>query len=239
MTTSIKNSEEKLEDVKGEVERIVNSNIPLVEQSLNESGKALRRVSDEITTIIEKFASETGNRAYPNLKLADDYIYKYSIYRYYAGLIVSSVLLLVLLCLAFGLMCGICGKRPDGYGDDCCNKGAGSRFLMCGVAVIFLTVSCLMVLSLALFVIGVVARRGVCDPLNDPQNDQIFTEYIDEVIDLYDFFPQKGAANSRNSRPRVTAKTSEPLRLSEVIAACHENKTIYEVSWGLWTRPHL
>lgn len=29
-----------------------------------------------------------------------------------------------------GLLCGICGKRPDGYGDDCCNKGAGSKFLM-------------------------------------------------------------------------------------------------------------
>lgn len=68
--------------------------------------------------------------SHKNLEIADDYIREYSIYRYYVGLGISSVLLLVLLCLSFGLLCGICGKRPGGYGDDCCNKGAGGKFLM-------------------------------------------------------------------------------------------------------------
>lgn len=165
LTESIANSEGQLESVKSEVQRIIDENIPHVEQTLNETGRTLRRVSDEITNAIDKFSGETRNLAYPNLKVADDYIYKYSIYRYYAGLILASVLLLVLLCITFGLMCGICGKRPDGYGDDCCNKGAGGRFLMCGVAVIFLTISCVMLITLALFLVGIVAKRGVCDPL--------------------------------------------------------------------------
>ena len=42
----------------------------------------------------------------------------------------SGVLLSVLTCVTFGLLCGICGKRPDGYDDDCCDKGNGARFLM-------------------------------------------------------------------------------------------------------------
>lgn len=50
--------------------------------------------------------------------------------RYYLGLGISGILLTVLMCLTCGLLCGICGKRPDGYGDDCCNKGSGARFLM-------------------------------------------------------------------------------------------------------------
>lgn len=60
----------------------------------------------------------------------DTYINKYSPYRYYAGVGISCVLLFITLFIALGLICGICGKRPDAYGDDCCNKGAGSRFLM-------------------------------------------------------------------------------------------------------------
>ena len=54
-------------------------------------------------------------------------------YRYYLGLGVSGVLLLILLCLTFGLLCGICGKRPEEmYSDDgdCCNTVSGARFLM-------------------------------------------------------------------------------------------------------------
>lgn len=51
-------------------------------------------------------------------------------FRYYLGLSISGILLTVLMCLTCGLLCGICGKRPDGYGDDCCNKGSGARFLM-------------------------------------------------------------------------------------------------------------
>lgn len=71
-----------------------------------------------------------GNNSYRYFDTADEYISEYSKYNYYIGLALSSVLLLVLLCVVLGLLCGICGKRPDGYGDDCCNKGAGSRFLM-------------------------------------------------------------------------------------------------------------
>lgn len=90
-----------------------------------------------------------------------------------------------------GLLCGICGKRPDGYGDDCCNKGAGSKFLMLyvsytlkvrfislnfiwskcsvwlssGVGLMFLLGIVLIAMTLVYFLVGVVAQRAVCDPL--------------------------------------------------------------------------
>ena len=47
--------------------------------------------------------------------------------RYYLGLGVSSVLLSTLSCLGFGILCGYCGKRPDLYSEDCCDKGTASR----------------------------------------------------------------------------------------------------------------
>lgn len=87
-------------------------------------------MSENITITLERISNIAGNSTYKHFDDADYYIKEYANYSYYAGITVSSILLFVLVCIIFGLLCGICGKRPDGYGDDCCNKGAGSRFLM-------------------------------------------------------------------------------------------------------------
>ena len=79
---------------------------------------------------LERISDILGNNSYRHFDKADRYINEYYKYVYWTGLAISSVLLLVLSCVVMGLLCGICGKRPDGYGDDCCNKGAGARFLM-------------------------------------------------------------------------------------------------------------
>lgn len=94
------------------------------------SGMGIRDASSEINLLLDRISDAVGNNSYKYFDEADQYIQEYYKYVYYGGIALSSVLLLVLLCVVLGLLCGICGKRPDGYGDDCCNKGAGSRFLM-------------------------------------------------------------------------------------------------------------
>lgn len=91
---------------------------------------ALGSASKEITKTFEQISDVTGNNSIKYFDTADYYITGYIKYSFYAGIAISSVLLLILSCIVLGLFCGICGKRPDGYGDDCCNKGSGSRFLM-------------------------------------------------------------------------------------------------------------
>lgn len=146
-------------------------------------GNGVRQASGEVNAVLGRISDAVGNNSYRHFEQADEYIQEYYKYVYYGGIALSSVLLLVLLCVVLGLLCGICGKRPDGYGDDCCNKGAGSRFLMMcvmnirlriievvnnlcpyssGVAVIFLTISILTVVALVYFLAGMVVRRGVC-----------------------------------------------------------------------------
>lgn len=98
--------------------------------SINKVGQAMQEISKYATKQIDDVSDFIGNNTFQHINTADDYIAQYSIYRYYGGLIVSSILLIVLVFTTFGLLCGICGKRPDGYGDDCCTKGAGARFLM-------------------------------------------------------------------------------------------------------------
>lgn len=89
----------------------------------------MRNISNEITRTLDRLSDGTGATK-KHFNTADTYIKEYYIYVYYVLLAVSSTLLLVLMCIVCGLLCGICGKRPDGYGDDCCNKGAGARFLI-------------------------------------------------------------------------------------------------------------
>lgn len=74
-------------------------------------------------------------------------------------------------------------------------------------------------------------RRGACDPLSDPENDQIFHSYIDKFVDINQFVFQKGQKGSiqQQQQEEDNEKTIEPLRISQVIADCHRNKSIFEV----------
>lgn len=135
------------------------------------------------------------------------YITEYSKYRYYVGIAESSILLLIIVCVTLGLMCGVCGKRPDGYDDDCCNKGAGSRFLMIGVAVMFLFSFLLMLITLLYFLTGSLSQRMVCDPMRNPNDSRIFT-MLDNLTKI---------------------DTIVASNISTIIHECHKNQSAYNV----------
>lgn len=148
---NIQQGKEAFENIRTELNNTIAKNIPTVTDALSEAGKlwdthavipeikvtilllkgiGIRKASSEVNLILDRISDAVGNNSYQYFDKADQYIQDYYKYVYYSGIALSSVLLLVLLCVVLGLLCGICGKRPDGYGDDCCNKGAGSRFLM-------------------------------------------------------------------------------------------------------------
>lgn len=52
-------------------------------------------------------------------------------YRFYIDIGIASLVLLITLCFAFGLLCGCCGKRPvDRYDDDFGTRATGASCLM-------------------------------------------------------------------------------------------------------------
>lgn len=149
------------------------------------------------------------------IDIADKYIKEYSKYRYYVGLAQSSILLAVIAFITLGLMCGVCGKRPDGYDDDCCNKGSGSRFLMVSVCIMFLFAAILMVATLAYFLTGFLTQRLVCDTMRNP--DSKLFKIVDQIV-----------ANN----------TQLYSDLSWTIKKCHANKTAY-VALNLEKKMHV
>ena len=109
-----------------------------------------------------------------------------------------------------------------------------SFIIFSGVAVIFLTISVLLIVSLSFFLIGIVLRRGACDTLKNPSDDPLF-EYVDRFIDLNQYlYPQQmQSAKQRKGNvgksPIIAKQSLPPFRISEVIEACHQNGSIYEV----------
>uniref|UniRef100_A0A6B2E6D3 Putative conserved secreted protein n=1 Tax=Phlebotomus kandelakii TaxID=1109342 RepID=A0A6B2E6D3_9DIPT len=229
LISSLANGQNAVEDVKKKINDVIGENIPQVSMAINEAGLAIKDASNEVTRAIDRISDLSGNYTYKYFDMADEYVREYSVYRYYAGLAISSVLLLILLCVSMGLLCGICGKRPDGYGDDCCNKGAGGRFLMMAVAVIFLTLSLLTLAALIQFLVGLVAHRGVCVALKNPTDDQIFN-YMDRLIDLNTvMYPPSSNIRGKSGKMRQYQREVAPFRISQVIEACHSNRAAYQV----------
>ncbi|KAK0097136.1 hypothetical protein PV326_003197 [Microctonus aethiopoides] len=200
--------------IQRDIQRAVNQTIPVVSESVRNAGRSLADVSNNITSLIDRINSDINRVYIPHLKYAQDAIDQYSMYRYYLGLGVSGVLLTVLMCLTSGLFCGICGKRPDGYGDDCCNKGSGARFLMLAVWVIFLLMSVLMVITSAHMIIGVVAQRGVCEPLKNPEGNRMF-ELADNMLQV--------------NRLLYPKRPDADINLTWILTQCHANETLYKV----------
>lgn len=125
----IANKQNELDRIREKISKTIQESIPDVTQAVRRAGEALRNISREIEGTFNSISNTTA-QSETHFKTADSYIKEYYSYGYYALLGISSVLLLVLMCIVCGLLCGICGKRPDGYGDDCCNKGAGARFMI-------------------------------------------------------------------------------------------------------------
>uniref|UniRef100_A0A1Q3FI76 Putative conserved plasma membrane protein n=2 Tax=Culex tarsalis TaxID=7177 RepID=A0A1Q3FI76_CULTA len=225
---AVKEGVDELEKLKLTLKRTVRDSIPMVTAAADSTGSAIKSASDELTSRLNGVRNLIGNNTYKHLETADDYIVQYSIYRYYVGLGVSSVLLLILMCLVCGLLCGICGKRPDGYGDDCCNKGAGGRFLMFAVAIIFLTFSVILAITLVSFLAGSVLRRGVCDSLKQPRDSQVI-DYIDTYFNVNKQYEQIRVQSARSKWKLQPNARSDPIRIAEVIESCSKNNSVYEV----------
>ncbi|ENN75941.1 hypothetical protein YQE_07476, partial [Dendroctonus ponderosae] len=84
---------------------------------------------DSVTGSVNDVKKQIDSSASNAIKSSQQFIDNNGKYRFYFGVTISCALLSIVVFIFFGLICGVCGKRPDGYSDNCCNKGTGSNFL--------------------------------------------------------------------------------------------------------------
>lgn len=116
-------------DIQRGIQRSVDQHIPGVSGALGGAGQRLARLADHITWLAGNASARLQQPGAP-AQLAGLHA-RWAAPRRLAGLGAAAALLALTALLAWGLMCGVCGKRPDVYGaSDCCNKGAGSKSLL-------------------------------------------------------------------------------------------------------------
>ncbi|CAK9834028.1 Prominin-like protein [Anthophora retusa] len=214
IVSEVSQGKESFLKIQKDIQHAVNQTIPVVSASIRRARDFPSSLASNMTYLIDRLNVQIDKVYMKQLDVAQAHIDQYSPYRYYLGLGISGILLTVLMCLTFGLFCGICGKRPDGYGDDCCNKGSGARFLMMAVWIIFLLTSILMVITVAHMVTGVLVQRAVCEPLKNPEDNRMFA-LIDEIVEIKKLlYPKNPNAD---------------VNMSYIVTHCHRDETLYNV----------
>ncbi|XP_017784995.1 PREDICTED: prominin-like protein isoform X2 [Nicrophorus vespilloides] len=198
----------ELNGIQTNIESKLTTKLDDLKKAVKDSGDDIKKQSTDITKSMDETASKLNKATKKALNVADKYIKEYSKYRFYIGLGVSVVLLLIALCISLGLVCGICGKKASDIDDDCCNKGAGSKFLIIGVAIMFLSAFFLVIVLLAHF-IAVVPHRMVCEPMRDPQMNEVLI-FLDKAI-------------------RWDKNIGLNITLQKMIPDCYNNKSAYHV----------
>lgn len=99
---------------------------------------------------------------------------------------------------------------------------------MFAVAIIFLTFSVILAITLVSFLAGSVLRRGVCDSLKHPRESQVI-EYIDTYFNVNKQYEQIRVQSTRSKWKLQANARPDPIRIAEVIESCSKNNTVYEV----------
>ncbi|KAL1116056.1 hypothetical protein AAG570_005551 [Ranatra chinensis] len=201
---------EQFDKIKYSIQKSVDRIIPEISKEIDKGGKTLKAKASDVTQVLDKIQDWVDRIPQPKVDQGEIVLRKFTNYRYDFGLVVSCLVLTVLSSLAFGLLCGYCGKRPDHYSDDCCDKGTASRFLMLGVWLMFLSCSFLIVVTVLFMVTGSVADRLVCQTLKNPQNSKTF-DFVEDLFELKDLYDR-----------------DPPNNLSSILVECHKNASIYK-----------
>ncbi|KAG7302597.1 hypothetical protein JYU34_012535 [Plutella xylostella] len=200
-------------DIQRAVRTEVSARMPAAAAELQRQGERLRNMSATITTQCARLSAATQDAAKEAAETIETAHRQYGPYRRYVGIGAATAMLLILSVLIWGLLCGVCGKRPDVYASsDCCNKASGSRWLLCGTGLMFLLGGAAALVLAAYFAVGITAQRFVCDPLTEPKGNRLF-EDVDRFLDL------EMALFKEHRDP--------DFNLSAVLYRCQDNQTIY------------
>ncbi|XP_059472702.1 prominin-like protein isoform X2 [Neocloeon triangulifer] len=205
------------DEIQFRIQHEVNTTIPRIKQAIQNAGKACEDTAHKITNVLDKVNQKIPQHVNGRISQGERYINEYAIYRYYVDTTVSSLLLLILVCLTFGLFYGFCGKKVDlmyGTDDYCCNKGTGGRYLMAGVYLMFLFAIGLAAVAVMHLLVGIVAEKTVCESLKEPSSDNQVMTLVDQLVNMDHVYPKGSTAG---------------INVTHMISSCHRNESMYQV----------
>ncbi|XP_060065632.1 prominin-1-A-like [Ylistrum balloti] len=189
-----------------------------IDDAVNRSKAITEQVSGQLNTVnqtVQPFVDSISQNVDPQLQDLDTYLKEYGDYLWYGGIAIPCVVILAVMFYYIGIMFGTFGDRP-GVGAQCCNKGAGSNLLVCGVVWSFLFASILMLVVLIMFLVGGGIYGIMCRELNKGvENVQLYEPVVDEVL------------NIQISKLLYDNNAPANLTLGGILDDCKNNKALY------------
>ncbi|XP_048584540.1 prominin-1-A isoform X1 [Nematostella vectensis] len=147
-----------------------------------------------------------------------DLVKQYDKYRWYAGVGAACLFLLIVVMMALGLMCGICGydkeATPTTRGSV---SNMGGNCLMAAVGFAFIFSWFFMLVTTICFLIGSPLQRIVCEPI---QSNTIWKEVIDN--------PASYKTGELPLSGILGGNKSVSIKAGEVLSNCRQNMPAYK-----------
>ncbi|XP_028391109.1 prominin-1-like isoform X2 [Dendronephthya gigantea] len=205
--------------------RIRNESNATTEKIRNETVSAKNEFKDQIEEDIVKevnklILNKTDGWIKDVEELWDDHIEPYDRYRWSAGVGLTCVLLLPVVLMALGLLCGIFGHDKD---NEPTERGTisnmGGNFLMAATGFMFIFVFFLMLFTAICFVLGAHLEKS-CYSLRE---ETLYTDFLDS--------PKYWDGDYLLAKT-IFDNGSLPLKIAKVLSDCRDNKAIYQAIQG-------
>ncbi|CAH2322952.1 prominin-1-A-like isoform X1 [Pelobates cultripes] len=188
----------------------------------NQTGSTVTNVQQQLDNIEAEvqnagnmsFITDTINTVKSLLNESDTYVTKYEspvqqydYYRWIVGICLCCIVLLVVVCNLFGLLCGPCGHKDNvDPTERSCLSNSGGDFFMAGTGFSFIFAWLLMLVVVVLFIIGGNSYTLFCKPW---ANNQLF-QFADTQVNLSQTFDISG------------------LNISSLYGNCQNNKSLWQ-----------
>ncbi|XP_053407418.1 prominin-1-A-like isoform X1 [Mercenaria mercenaria] len=188
LTEEIINGEAEVDDIPDRVVRDSNTTREDLKTTISDLSDDLEDIVDQISDVNNRISGENAtidlDKLILDIKDYKEMLETYDKYRWYGGVGLASICLLVIVFDTIGLLFGIFGTStstpPDQRG---CISNCGGIMLMVSAALIFIFSAFLMLLTFLTFIPGAPIHKVFCEPVTDLEElERYLTIYNDQQV---------------------------------------------------------
>ncbi|KAL7734195.1 hypothetical protein ACLKA6_011869 [Drosophila palustris] len=191
------------EEIKTAMEKVT----PPMVRDIIKGRDTMMQYSNQLQEIVDAIISDIHFNTLHSTQSFEDFYDKYGIHRTAVNIVACVSIFVILGALIVALICGCFASRT-----------AGAACLLLAIILIFCAISFITLVGLFYFVLGIVTYHGGCVPFKIKEASEVFRK-LDAVIDL----------NKYISRSNIEDDASPPLRMSNAIAACQSDQSIFHL----------
>ncbi|XP_074614092.1 prominin-1-A-like isoform X2 [Acropora palmata] len=217
-----KNAQEGLNEAKNIPSKVINDTSSIradIRTQISDASKTVSNLSSDLSNIAnDNIISRLKTWRDVEIPKIKDYAKQYDHYRWIAGVGLTCMLLLIVVLMALGLMCGICGHDKETAPT---NRGTvsnmGGLSLMAATGFCFIFASLLMLLTTICFVLGAPSQI-VCKSI---ETGDLYSKVLDDPS----FWGSDGYILSRAILGEKNKDV--PFSIGGLLQNCRENKPLY------------